>query len=384
MIIFKHFVKTNWVIILAVIILIAGGFKFIYDQNIYGSGLSHDPRDTNSQAATAAKINQYCSDPVNIAKDLGKESCYAKQFKQLAAQVGPKESFAVLRTLQTIDRSAVGCHLISHGIGWGTFDHDPNSWQQDIRSIDPSCNYGGPHGIIEAYLASQPDHSLTKDKLPQFCGTEPRADCNHIIGHLTLVETRGNISQALALCDAFKGNPTQLDFCYTGVFMEDETALNLVEHGFADKSWLNWPARLPELTKMCLTYKAEAGEACWTELVHVIASTYKNDPKRVFDYCSRNPIQASAARCKRHGIGIMAAGHNFDIASMRKMCDLKQANDINFKSDCYVQLVSSNLSTIPGDKQKAQTFCESLESQYQRACLNQVSYDHYIQDIGAD
>jgi hypothetical protein len=298
--------------------------------------------------------------------------------------VGPQQAFVVLHSLQSLDSFAVGCHLIAHGIGWGTFEHDPTTWQQDIRTIDPSCNYGAPHGIIEAYLASQPDHTLNKKVLPQFCGETPRADCNHIIGHLTLVETRGDISKALNLCDAFQGNSTQLDFCYTGVFMEEETALNLVDHGFADQSWLDWASRLPTLTKMCLTYKDEAGLACWTELVHVIAVKYNNNPKQVFDYCSQNPVSAAAMRCKRHGIGMIAAAHNFDIASIKSMCDLSQHNDPNFKSDCYVQLAASDLSTIPQDKDKVQVFCTSLEAQYQQACLNQVSYDRFVKDSSTD
>ena len=374
------FLKQNWTVILAFVILVLAGIKFAHDRG-YLKFIANSSSD--SQLTQARQINQYCSDLANAK--VGKETCYSKQFQQLASQQGPVAAFKILGKLQSIDPSAQGCHLIAHGIGWGTFQGHPQDWQNEIQTMNPSCNYGAIHGVMEGYLASQPDHTLNKQSLPDFCGPTPRADCNHIIGHLTLVETRGNVPQALDLCDTFKNNPTQLDFCYTGVFMEEETALNLVEHGFADNSWLNWPARLPELTKMCLGTSGEKGEACWTELVHVIAASFENNPKQVFDYCSTNPDAVAASRCKRHGIGIMAAASNFNLMQLKSMCDLSQAHDSSFKNDCYVQLAASDLSTIPNDQNKVTEFCNSLEADYQKDCLNQVKFStNYNRDASLD
>ena len=176
-------------------------------------------------------------------------------------------------------------------------------------------------------------------------------------------------------------DPAQLDFCYTGVFMEEETALNLITHGIVDKSWLNWPARLTELDKLCRTFQGEKLKACWTELVHIIAVKYNNNAKEVFDYCSQAPEVAAGKSCKRHGIGIMAAGTNFDLMRIKYWCDLPQENDPNWKSDCYIQLAASTISTIPNEQNKIKDFCQSLEATYQSACFGQIKgYNDYTKN----
>ena len=333
-----------------------------------------------SKSSMAVTIKNTCSG--GSASSGGKETCYSQQFRDLALNSGPEVAFSVLDTLQKMDRSAVGCHLISHGIGSGAYKRDPNNWQTLIQNMSPSCNYGAIHGVLEGYINSLPDKSLNKTIIPTICGTTPRADCNHIVGHLILVTTDGDVKKGLDLCDVFT-DKAQLEFCYTGIFMEEETALNLVSHGLADKSWLNWTARLPELDKMCRTFSGEKFKSCWTELVHVVAVAYHNDAKAVFDYCSRAPSVDAAKGCKYHGIGIMAASYNFDLRATKPWCDLEQAGDPDFKANCYVQLAASSISTIPGEQNKVKQFCESLETPYQTACLGQVnSYNKYEKKTG--
>ncbi len=375
----KDNLQKNWPIALALIVLLLAVIKFANDRGYF------QHVKTGAQTETAQTIEDYCNNPTNAAKDLGKESCFSKQFRQLAKDQGPKNAFSVLHELQSIDPSTRGCHLIAHGIGWGTFEHDPKAWQNDIQTIEPSCNYGAPHGIIEAYLETQPDHTLTKTVIPTLCGPTPRADCNHIIGHLILVETRADVPKALDLCDVFDQNPTQLDHCYTGVFMEYQTALNLIEHGFAPQSWLNWPARVPELEKMCRSYTDRKAKDCWKEIVHAALVKFNNDPKTIFDFCSTAQVSDGAKECRRHAIGIMAAGKQFDLPNLKSMCDLAQPDDSGFKSDCYVQLAASTLSTVPDEQDRVKQFCESLDSSYQSICLSQItSYNNYSRSSGND
>jgi len=366
----KQFIKNNLHILLAlVVIAVFVIFRFGPKTQTGSSKI----------ASSAAEIQKDCNGSTDVDAKLGWENCYAKKFRALAKQVGPIQAFDQLHELQSMDKRAYGCHLIGHGIGWGTFESKPSDWQKDIQIMPSECNYGAIHGVIEGYLGSQPDHTLNKANIASFCGPTPRADCNHIMGHLTLVETRGKIDDALDICDTFAGDKTQLDFCYTGVFMEEETAINLVDHGYADKSYLDWPKRLPTLTTMCLTYSGEKGQACWKEIVHVIATSFNNNPSQVFKYCDKNPDPIAIEECKRHGIGIMAASKNFDLQALKPMCDLVQEHYPDFKSDCYVQLAASTLSTIP-DQARVKKFCEGLEQQFQSACFGQISgYNKYNQ-----
>lgn len=311
----------------------------------------------------------------NCLPEKGNENCYAKQFTPLAREQGSNYAFQTLFVLQQKDTKAIGCHLIAHGIGLGTYEHDPSNWQNDIRSINPSCSYGAIHGILENYVASLPGGTLTKEMVPDICGENPRADCNHIIGHLILVQTEAKIDDALDVCDVFKSDSVQLGHCYTGVFMEYQTALNLISHGLAPQSWLDWPARVPELERICRTYDNDKAIACWKEIVHAAAVKYNNNAANVFALCDSAPIARASYECKNHSVGILAATYNFEYAKTRAICEAKQ-NDPNFVGQCYLMLASSTLSTIntPETKQATRQFCSSLKKEYQDPCMAQLSY----------
>src|SRR3989344_9098905 len=317
----------------------------------------------------ARNIHDYCLKNASLSK--GKDNCYAEEFKKLGEQNGDVFSFKVLDSLQRIDPDAIGCHLIAHGIGTGSYKREPENWRILVQNINSSCSYGAPHGVLESYVLTLPEKSLNKDVIPTICGEAPRADCNHIIGHLLLVQTDADVSKALNLCEVFT-DPRQNNFCISGVFMEYQTALNLVAHDLVPKSWLNWPPRLGELEKLCRSYSGKYAEGCWEEIVHVALVKFNNDAKTIFDFCSTAQVPNGAKRCKRHSIGIIGASRNFNLASLKSICSLPQKNDPSFEEECYTALVSSALSTIPSIVPEATSFCQSLEKQFQSSCLSMV------------
>lgn len=302
-----------------------------------------------------------------------KELCYAKQFQQAAQAKGAEGAFNLLSELQKLDQDATGCHLIAHGIGWGVYAHNPNDWQNQIRTISSACSSGAIHGIIEKLVEDQPGKKLTDELVLSICGENPRNDCNHIIGHLLVVETQGSVDEALRRCEIFD-ELQQEDFCYTGVFMEYQTALNLIQHGLAPKEWLNWADRVEELEKMCRSYDGLQAEACWEEIVHAALVKFGNDAKATFDFCSSAPFAAAAQRCRKHSIGIIAAAYNFNLASIKDLCRLPQKDDPDFEAGCYEQLAASSLSSIPQDWRRVEAFCLSLPEKFQNQCLSQLTY----------
>jgi hypothetical protein len=177
------------------------------------------------------------------------------------------------------------------------------------------------------------------------------------------------------MCEVFKEDRTQLFHCQTGVYMEYQTALNLIDHGLAPESWLNWPSRVDELEKVCRE-AVSAAVACWKEIVHAALVKFHNDPKTIFDFCSSAQVVEGSKECRRHAIGIMAAAKRFDLEPLKPMCSLPQKSDPSFESDCYVQLVASMLSTLPSEKERAKVFCESLAVEFRTGCLNQIQYQH--------
>ena len=345
---------------------------------VSGKGILTNKNDSGSMLSIATGIQNFCRDNLNTYGS--KETCYSQKFKEIGKQNGPDYSFKVLDSLQQIDPDSIGCHLIAHGIGWGSFEWKPGDWRNIIQNMRTTCNYGAIHGVIESYINSLPDKSLKRDVIPTICGENPRADCNHIIGHLLLVETDANVPKALDLCNVF-GDAVQKDFCLTGVFMEQETALNLVAHELVPRSWLNWPARLDELEKMCRSYTGENASACWQEIVHVALAKFNNDPKLTWDFCNTAQVQEGARRCVRHSIGIIGASKNFDLPSLKSMCSIPQKDDPTFEEECYPDLVSSALSTIPTMVPQAVSFCDGLDSKFKPSCFSMIGLNGYANPV---
>lgn len=363
---FTDAAKKNAFILLAALVFFGAPFIFKHTPSSSSPNLGGG---TETPSLSAERIYQACLSTGS------NENCYTKQFSPLAEARGSGYAFETLFILQQKDSKAIGCHLIAHGIGLGAYQHNPANWQNEIRSINPACSYGAIHGILESYVATLPGGVLPKELVPDICGSNPRADCNHIIGHLILVQTEAKVDKALDICDVFKDEPVQLEHCYTGVFMEYQTALNLISHGLAPQSWLNWPARVPELEKMCRTYESDKAIACWKEIVHAIAVKYKNNATEVFAMCDSAPTDKAAYECKNHSVGIMAAAYDFDYSQTRAICEAKQ-KDPHFTGNCYFMLAASTLSTVntPRTRQETRQFCLSLQMQYQKACMAQLDY----------
>lgn len=317
----------------------------------------------------ALVIRDFCTVKENLTR--GKEGCYSKEFRILAEKSGPFVSFEVLHSLQQIDFEAIGCHLMAHSIGKGSYKREPQNWRVLVQNMEPSCNYGAIHGVLEAYVNSLPERSLKRDVIPTICGENPRADCNHIIGHMLLVETDANVKKALDLCEVFK-DKLQNEYCLSGVFMEYQTAINIVEHELAPESWMNWPARFGDLEKMCRSYDGKYAVSCWEEIVHVALVSLHNEPQKIFDFCGTAQVLEGVKKCRRHSMGIMGAAMGFDFKKMKSICTIKQIDDIDFEKECYPSLVASALSTVPAMAKEAVSFCNDLDDQFKMPCFSMI------------
>ena len=337
-------------VILAGILLFFGGFSF-----------SSAPISPAVQEALAACRDQ----PGQVSK----ESCYSNFFMQVAEEHDAVFAFRTLNELQQVDPDAIGCHFIGHGIGYGTYQKDPTSWQTDFREISQECTYGAMHGVLELAINDLPD-GLTRELLPTICGGIPRGDCNHIIGHLTLLEAEGDIPEALTYCNVL-GDELQREFCESGVFMEHMTAFNLINHGLADESYLDWAGRLNDVRNLCNMFGGTEGVQCWKEIAHMVVVSEAGNSQKVFDYCNTAPTEASRFECRNHSIGILAAGLNFDYKKAPQICEARQEESW-FKEICYVGIVTSALSTLPDSVPDAINYCENLDDEYRLACFSGI------------
>jgi hypothetical protein len=315
----------------------------------------------------------------NIAESITQETCYARVFEDISFEYGVEYAVDVLLTLQNIDPEARGCHFIGHGIGYGAYKRNPDNWREDIVTVSGLCSYGIPMGIIEQYVISLPKGAITLEFVPTICGPNPRADCNHIVGHILLADTsvQGDIDKALQLCSAFEGNDIQMNHCVTGVFMEHMTAFNLIEHGYAPESYLNWAARAPEIEKVCRSYEGKIAEACWEEIPHVIAVQVNNNASQVFAFCNTAPTQESAERCVFHSLGILAGAHNFIPDATHEICNVSLSKHYGFPQGCYKRMVASILSSIPQEVSGVIELCSGLTPSFQKSCFEQIGFTLY-------
>ncbi len=316
-------------------------------------------KDNNNQDIYS--IFTKCSEKYQSTFLDSREYCYSSEFKKISAQHGSVYAFKKLEELKKIDIVALGCHWIAHGIGTGEYLKDPSNWRQNLPKINQTCNYGAQHGIVEAYIGTLPEGKITNENIISVCGDNPINDCNHIVGHIVLVSFGGDIDEALNTCKVFT-QTLQNHYCNQGVFMENITALNLIDHKIVTEKYLDWSARLDEMELMCKKYSDPIAMACWEEITHAAVVKYSQEPNKVFDLCNESPSTEGRNKCKTHAIGILTASYGFDLNKMSKLCKIPQALDPEFENQCYANIVGSTLSTVPEKLSQTVDFCDSLEN----------------------
>ena len=322
------------------------------------------PQSPEIADAEAAEITRTCRSRAE------RESCYAKGFGDLTGRTNLERAFRALASLQAADPQARGCHFIAHAIGTAETEKDAARWREVMDRAPDACTYGAMHGALEVHLA-EVSGGLTPEVIRETCAGARRGDCTHIVGHLLLVETKRNIPGALKLCEALPEERNQRYLCFLGVFMEEETAQNLVAHGLADRSALDWPARLPELETLCRSYTGRYGQACWEEIVHAAAAKFGNDPATTFGFCTRHPDPLAQARCIRHGIGVVASAQpfSFRLDALGPICESLPPRSPVGPAECQAELIGSFLSTVPDEGPHAQRYCATLAPKLQPTCF---------------
>jgi len=309
-----------------------------------------------------------------------KEQCYAKAFGKLTERTNMTYAFSVLRDLQKSDLAARGCHFIAHSITIAETEKNPARWKEVMNAAPSDCSYGATHGALEYYASTFPESKIPQNQISGLCNNPDTNNCTHGLGHVLLVINENDIDFSALTCEALPHDENAKFECLTGVFMERITAINLEIHGLAGKEALNWPARVPELEKLCREQSGTRSVACWKEIVHAVIVKYHNNTQRVVDFCETGPGEKETRECIDHSIGIIAASYNFDLSKASIICDAK-AKALDFKSRCYPHLVSSVLSTVPQEMPAAERFCSSLEERYLPSCQNMVAnFKHRTSD----
>ena len=309
------------------------------------------------------------------AGNISKEQCYSKEFEVLTQKTDYKFSYDTLQSLQNIDVEARGCHLIAHIITQTETRKDPSKWQKIATAFNPNdCSGGFMHGAIEQHLLANPTAKFNAQNIHEVCDaiTNPEQgeqNCFHIMGHLVLTSEGGKIPEAIPICDQIEKGDNQLE-CYSGIFMENITRVNLVSHGIAAP--LPWDGKTQaEVENLCRAYDGEAAHGCWKEIAHLYVAFFKDDAKKIFERCNSANNSLFASECAMHAVGIITTDTKYDPNIMVANCQTNSKVS-GFEDRCILETVSSMIASSQANTSNAMQFCNLEKDSLKNACFERV------------
>lgn len=328
------------------------------------------PKPQQLTLILAKKIASEC----NGNKDAA-DLCYPQAFASLIKQHDLNFTLATLSVLQDIEPSARGCHLIAHSIAIGETEKNPGNWEKLIGQLDPNtCGGGLTHGVLEAHSRFDTNFKLNAQSLTQICNSlsqeskqmAEESNCDHIMGHLMLVQTSGNIPKAMYECSQV---PDQFKFgCSGGVFMENLTRDNLVAHQI--ESHIPWNRDTASTqADLCKKYSGIMFQGCWREMAHLYTVIANYNPLEVYKLCNQTDDIEANLQCYFHGTGIMLLSPSITNQEIASICQVVPQSEIE---RCFNEIAFNTLGVSPKYIDKMVLFCNSIDNAYSQSCYSQI------------
>jgi len=291
--------------------------------------------------------------------------CYSEMFASLAKDYDFEFSLKLLKQLESQDARINDCHVIAHKIMGEEVAKHPERWKELLQLVDPNiCNYGFIHGIIEGRSRVDSSFTLNKKTIPEFCQAMLQEKgsrgvdqtCVHIIGHVLLVQTKGNVDQAVAICSQIPLNLQKE--CASGIFMENFTRDNLVDHEIA--STVLWDDRtISQTEQLCRQYEGKIAYGCWQEISHLYNHRARLTPEHVLTDCRQAPTKELAEGCYLHGVATFIHNTKASTDYFQSVCAV--FSDRSFVEQCMSIAVKSLLNSSLTPSKTAITFCLALK-----------------------
>ncbi|MBP9782756.1 MAG: hypothetical protein KBC50_03445 [Candidatus Pacebacteria bacterium] len=327
---------------------------------------------TKTKAAElATSIKEECSTPDGNKK----QDCYKFELRKAVRMYGLANGEAILLALQDTDDFAKSCHVIAHNMASEAYRRNPGDFYKLIESVNVNaCGSGFLHGVLEAYATANPEIPIDGDFTNKICGQGNneyrKRTCVHFVGHVFLINTFGNLEEALLLCKDLR---QEWHFnCYDGIFMEDHQKLILAEHGMfplpkLDKDYFN------KIEGFCLKTEGVMAKACWTEMAEMYAHAYGYVPDIIFKNCSKAQTSEFDRDCYSKGVIAMAVYPGFDTPSKLTSLCAYYLQDMKLYDSCTQVLISSLIYNSPKFTPRGVTLCSSVPSSYANTCFNLVN-----------
>lgn len=302
------------------------------------------------------------------------DTCYANAFTHILSNTSLNYTLAVLSEVQKNDKATNGCHFIAHSIAMKAVEKDPAHWQDLLGRLPThECTGGFIMGVLEGHKMQSPEFQVNNQTIATICHTI-RADfkteaseltCYHAMGHLLLVDTKGNIKSAVKYCTHMSESFSYE--CLAGVFMEQEYKHNLAASGREDE--IPWDINFLHTQKqLCQKQTGLAAKACWRELSHIFVELSHNNIQAIFDQCQEAPNEAFQEACYHHSVSIITLTQNAHSEFFKHACH-PYSFDAQKYNTCNQIVIDSLMDSSQHSFKSAKNYCHRLDATYRDTCL---------------
>lgn len=305
-------------------------------------------------------------------------SCYGFALSVYLKRESLEYSFKVLNRVEDIDSKTQSCHVISHKLAAAEMEKDPSKWGELVKRVDSNfCNYGFIHGVIEARSRFEPDFAINPKSIGEICeiittGSRIRGadqSCAHIMGHVLLADKEGDIAESVDVCNKSKQS---LQFeCNSGIFMENFTRDNLVAHGVAE--YVPWNDDIIQKQEnLCRKYKDTiSAKGCWMETSHLYNNKYPNQPKKVYEECSKSPSLEFTNTCYKHAVATLLENPHSDNTYLRSLCGIYDDKPGEYP-ECASIVIGSYINSSLKLTDKAFDYCSLAPDRFKSYCYQRI------------
>lgn len=332
---------------------------------------------TSNNLIDQQSVLENAQEIANICQRQQQRDCYKKQLSQLSLKKGIFFVEKTLNALQEIDPNMRSCHGFAHEVAKLIVYKDPDKWKELLSQVNPNtCGGGLMHGIIESHTGFEPNTRVDSNLIKETCLNQSSrwsSACVHTFGHIALLQTEGEVAQALPICEDLPSDTATN--CFNGLFMEDSFKTNLIEHGLVEKVPIPTKDQqsFERVSLRCSQYQGPAGIGCWADLGPIFVEYYKYDYQRIYNECEKADEEAEQRHCYFRAVASLAIyGENDTASKLMDICSPYFATNKDAYKRCIIYLSASLVYNSANFTKRAITFCSALLSEYQEDCFKAI------------
>ncbi len=382
--------KHRIIFYFSIVILMIGSF-FVWGEN-----------QSKLDRKTPAEISDYITEKMtDCYKNDNTNKCYKANAEDFINQFKISSITTVFNQNEKKSEFFKKCHLVAHYLGQAAYRKYGSIIAVFLQG-NRACLGGVYHGAVEGYFMEQGITDIKSDKVKQLvsrvCGVpedfdEPQkfTECNHGLGHATMLLTENDLPQALNLCDALSFRNEQ-ELCYSGALMANADSFGGEDH---PTKYI----KADDPLYPCDILEQQQKRQCY---IYGVLARFQNDLSKSISVCSivptefqndcfetigrdRTMISADPAELKMQCGQIKKdewrkdciSGTSYNLvirfgAVSNIPIDYCDITETKYKNDCYMQIFRG-LKRVTRKKEVIENFCGKItDGNYRNECLNSI------------